>query len=178
MILRDLYQDKEFLRCCLVLKHITNHTILKSNFGPELIYIKKQIFSFRSVFTRLDENRDIQCVLEESFIFLTERSSLFIVCFPWFLLFFRTLFSMTFGLSPSNLCFFLLFSLLDHILSIFVLPGSFSSSRYHHISFSAIIFFANLYFYIFQVWLLAKPEANVCRRRREDDAKDVNDGRY
>ena len=88
---------------------------MKYNFG-----IKKQIYLSRSVFTRLDENRDIQCVLEESFIFLTERSHPH--CSPYFIFFHFCFYqNLVFSDFQSNLRFFLLFFSLDpHILSIFV----------------------------------------------------------
>ena len=66
VILRDLYRDKEFLRYGMLISCC-----------PEMIFSKKgnNLFqvSIRSLFLRLEENKEIQCILEEGFIFLTER---------------------------------------------------------------------------------------------------------
>ena len=132
--------------------------LVKYNFGLDCNNIKKQIFLIRSVFTRLDENRDIQCALEESFIFLTERSyHRLSLIFVFIDLISKK--SWIFVL-PQELCF----------SSVVVCPWSLFSWIF--------VFCCYFCFNIFQVWLLAEPEANVCWRRREDDAKDVDDGGY
>ena len=134
VILRDLYQDKEFLRCCLVLnnlktkedetKHLWNIILeLRNRFTyPDqfsLDWMKTEIFSayWRRASSSLQKGPILIVPLlyflsflllsELSFLRFSEQSSLFLVIFfTW----------------PSyfvDLCF----------------PGSFSSSWYHHICF-------------------------------------------